>query len=58
VITGLINIPVSVLLATKTNLGTSGVIFGTCICVLFGSLWAPIQYKKLINQKASGIWNE
>lgn len=58
VITGVLNIPICIFLATKTNLGTSGVIFGTCICLIAGSFWAPIQYNKLINQKATGIWNK
>ncbi|MGI8637485.1 MAG: lipopolysaccharide biosynthesis protein [Segetibacter sp.] len=58
VLTGIINIPVCIFLATKTNLGPAGVIFGTFLCLLVGALWAPIQYKKLINQRATGIWNK
>lgn len=57
VFTGLMNIPLSIFLAKNTSLGPSGVIFGTCICLLIGSVWAPIQYHKLVNNKAKGIWN-
>jgi len=40
------------------GLGSSGVILGTCISLLFGTILAPIQYYKIINQKAFGIWNK
>ncbi len=58
IVTGIVNIPLCIFLSTKTNLGPAGVIFGTAICLVIGSIWAPVQYNKLINQKALGIWNK
>lgn len=49
-----INIPLSIVLTQR--FGLSGVIIGTVCCVAVGSVWAPIQYYKLINNTADGIW--
>jgi O-antigen/teichoic acid export membrane protein len=54
----IINIPLSVFLAKYLNLGSTGVIIGTCICVLPQVFLHPIQYKKIINNKAKGIWGK
>lgn len=54
----LLNIPLSVLLAKYFGLGISGVILATNLCLIIGSVWAPIQYHKIINHKAKGIWNK
>ncbi|NQY08995.1 MAG: oligosaccharide flippase family protein [Flavobacteriales bacterium] len=52
----LANLPLSYYLA-QTWLGVSGVIFATCICLLPDVIILPLQYYKLINEKATGIWN-
>jgi O-antigen/teichoic acid export membrane protein len=54
----IINIPLCVFLAKYLNLGSTGVIIGTCVCVLPQVFLHPIQYKKIINFKAKGIWNK
>lgn len=54
----IINIPLSVFFAKNMNLGSSGVILATCICLSFGAILAPLQYYKLVNKKAFGIWNK
>lgn len=54
----IINIPLSVFFAKSMNLGSSGVILATCICLSFGAILAPLQYYKLVNNKAFGIWNK
>ncbi len=51
-----INIPLSILFAKNFGMGISGVMTATCVCVFVGSIWAPIQYKKIINKTARGIW--
>ncbi len=56
VIVGIINIPLSIYFARNLDMGISGVIAATCICVGVGSIWAPIQYSKIVNKKATGIW--
>lgn len=59
IISAVINIPVSVFFAKYFNMGAAGVITGTIFCLLIsGSIWAPLQYKKIISGKASGIWNK
>lgn len=52
----LINVPVSSFFAI--HWGIKGVILGTIICLLPGTILVPIQYYKIINKKASGIWNQ
>lgn len=54
----IINIPLCILFGKVLNLGPAGVILATCVCIAFGPLVAPIQYNKVINKTASGIWNK
>jgi O-antigen/teichoic acid export membrane protein len=56
ILIALINIPLSIYFARNLNWGITGVMAATCICVAFGSVWAPVQYHKIINKKAYGIW--
>ena len=56
VLTAVINIPLSIYLAKYLNMGITGVITATCICVAFGSILGPLQYSKIIKNKATGIW--
>jgi hypothetical protein len=52
----LINIPLSILLAIFFNLGVKGVVLGSVICMAPGIVLSRVQYFKLINQKAHGLW--
>jgi O-antigen/teichoic acid export membrane protein len=55
----IINIPVSILFAETFNMGPAGIITGTIFCLLIGgTIWAPVQCKKILSGKASGIWNK
>ena len=56
IVIALINIPLSIYFARSLHWGITGVMAATCICVAVGSVWAPIQYYKIINKKAYGIW--
>lgn len=58
IIVAVLNIPLSVFLARECGLGIAGVILATNICLIFASIWAPIQYHKIINKTAKGIWNK
>jgi len=49
-----INIPLAILLGKR--FGISGVISSTVILSIINSFWITIQYNKLINNKATGIW--
>ncbi len=52
----IINIPLSIYFARNLNMGISGVIAASCLCIGISAVWAPIQYFKLVNKKAKGIW--
>lgn len=52
----ILNIPLSIFFAKNLGMGISGVMLATCICLFIGAIWAPIQYFKIINKTASGIW--
>ena len=58
VIMGILNIPLSIIFAKNLQLGVSGVILATIVCLIPSAIWAPIQYHKIVNQKANGIWNK
>ena len=58
IIVAIINIPISVYFAKNLGMGAAGVIFGTCVSLLSGSILAPIQHFKIVNKKATGIWNK
>ena len=55
---GTLNIPLSIFLAKFFQLGSAGVILGTIICIVPFVILMPIQYNKIINKQAYGIWNE
>jgi O-antigen/teichoic acid export membrane protein len=52
----ILNIPLAIFLGK--HLGIYGVLLSTVIFGLISAIWAPIQYRKIINLKASGIWNK
>lgn len=58
VIAAIVNIPLSIFLAKNLGLGVGGVILGTTLCSLPHLLFCPIQYYKIINKRAYGIWNK
>jgi O-antigen/teichoic acid export membrane protein len=53
---GLINIPLSIYLGKL--MGSTGVILATTILCALCAVVETIQYYKLINQQATGIWNK
>jgi O-antigen/teichoic acid export membrane protein len=61
-ITGLIsfvlNIPLSIFFAKNMGLGSSGVLLATNFSILFYIIIRQIQYNKIINNTAYGIWNK
>lgn len=58
VVMAVLNIPIAVFLAGKMGLGPIGVMLGSTIAYLPGSIIAPIQYKKIISGKDRGIWSK
>lgn len=54
----LFNIPASIFLAKTLNMGVSGVIMATTISMLLSAVIKTIQYNKIINLRAHGVWNK
>ena len=57
-IMAILNIPVSIFVAKYMGFGVLGVILGTILCVVPGVILSTIQFHKIINQKAFGLWNK
>ena len=53
-----INIPLSIFLASGMGWGAPGVIIASTICLVPRLFFQPRQYRKLIEGKATGIWNQ
>ncbi|WP_165750054.1 lipopolysaccharide biosynthesis protein [Cellulophaga sp. Z1A5H] len=53
-----INIPLSILFVKVFHWGLSGVVLATCVSLGYSVILRPIQYKKIINKTATGIWNK
>lgn len=51
-----LNIPLSVYLGSNLGLGSSGVILASIICLAMFAVIVPMQYSKLINGSAKGLW--
>lgn len=58
VFAGLANIPLSIVLVKYTSLGSGAIMLATCICLLPDVIFAPLQFKRIINGTAHGIWNK
>jgi O-antigen/teichoic acid export membrane protein len=54
----LINIPLSIYFASNLKMGVAGVIFATIICFIPSMILTPIQYYKIINKTATGLWSK
>ncbi|MCB0464334.1 MAG: lipopolysaccharide biosynthesis protein [Aequorivita sp.] len=54
----ILNIPLSIILVKYASMGVEGVITATIICIIPHAIICPLQYSKLIRNKASGIWNK
>ncbi len=58
IFTAIINIPLCIFLAKYTNWGVSAIIAASCISLIPDIILMPIQYLKIINITATGIWNK
>ncbi len=52
------NIPLSIFFAKNLGMGSAGVILASVICIFPRAIFQPIQYWKIINEKATGTWNQ
>ena len=53
-----INIPLSIYFGKYLGWGSTGVILATCFSLGYSVILRPIQYFKIINNKATGIWGK
>lgn len=53
----IVNIPLSIYFAKNLGMGSMGVILATVLGMLPRAIFQPIQYWKIVNGKAKGIWN-
>jgi O-antigen/teichoic acid export membrane protein len=51
-------IPIAIILGKNFNLGITGVLLGLCLSLLPGAIMIAVQYNKIINSSAHGIWNK
>ena len=58
VFVAIINIPLSIFFAKNLGMGSTGVMLASVCCVFPRVIFQPIQYFKIINGTAKGIWNE
>lgn len=54
----IINIPLSIFFAKNLGMGSTGVILASVACIFPRAIFQPIQYWKIINGTAKGIWNK
>lgn len=53
-----INIPLSIFFGKYLGWGSTGVVLATCFSLGYSVILRPMQYYKLINKTARGIWNK
>lgn len=58
IIIGIVNVPLCFVLVKIFNFGTYAMPLSNFICLIFGALISYIQYVKIVNRKATGIWNK
>jgi O-antigen/teichoic acid export membrane protein len=58
IIMGIVNIPLCFALVKKFNFGSYAMPLSNFICLIIGAVISYIQYVKIINGKATGIWNK
>ncbi|WP_157730962.1 lipopolysaccharide biosynthesis protein [Arenibacter algicola] len=54
----ILNIPLSIILVNYTPLGVEGVIIATILCIIPHAIICPVQYSKIINERAIRLWNK
>ncbi len=58
IVEAIIYIPAALLFSKYMGMGVGGIVLASALSPLIGCIWMPIQYYKLINQKATGIWDK
>jgi O-antigen/teichoic acid export membrane protein len=56
IIGALVNIPLAIFMGKK--FGVTGVVVSSLVLAVGNALWSPVQYRKIMNNTATGIWNQ
>lgn len=57
VVTGVLSVPLAVFFITQLEMGASGVIAAMIASVLPHAILSPIQFRRILRQRARGIWD-
>jgi Na+-driven multidrug efflux pump len=57
-ISAILFIPLAYIFIKYCHLGIEGIVLASIIGNIEGFVFAPIQYYKIINNKAVGVWNK
>ena len=58
IVSGIIHIPLAIFLVKFFKMGSAGIVLGSVLSLIVSSIIAPIQTKKILENKAIGIWNK
>jgi O-antigen/teichoic acid export membrane protein len=58
IVTAVINIPLCIFLAKYAGFGVAGIIAASSLSLIPDIIFLPIQYYKIVKNKATGIWNK
>lgn len=56
VVQGILFVPLAIWCGK--SLGVTGVLVALCLCLFISAIGNPIQCRKIVNKKATGIWNK
>jgi O-antigen/teichoic acid export membrane protein len=51
-------IPLSIYFSKTLGMGIAGIVLASTVPFIFGSFWTVIQYRKIINNRAYGLWGK
>jgi Na+-driven multidrug efflux pump len=57
IVESIIFIPLALLFSKTFNLGIAGIVMASCLPLFVGAFWTRMQFMKIINNRATGIWN-
>jgi len=56
-VAALMNIPLAYFLVHSFGMGSTGVVLATVVCMAPNAIVTPLQYRRIVQGKAQGIWN-
>lgn len=56
ILVALVNVPAQIFFASTLGFGVEGIVTASCIVLFLAFIWAPVQFHKIIDNRATGIW--